>query len=232
MRGPGRATVLALFGGILLGHADLHERIMGVSEEIGRDPSNASLYLKRGELHRLHRDWERALADYRRATELDPRRMDILFLRGRMYYEAGGLKQAKADLDRFIAAAPAHREALLTRARVLARLGDGVNAAGDYTRAIAAAENPGPEYYLERAQALTSADPPRIEDALAGLDEGIARLGPLITLESYAITLELRREACDRALGRLERIARWMPREQFEQRRTEILEMAKAMPSR
>ena len=54
-------------------HGPLHAQIEEVSRRIAQAPREAALYLKRGELHRLHTDWAAALADYRRARLLDPR---------------------------------------------------------------------------------------------------------------------------------------------------------------
>src|SRR5688572_33256037 len=46
----------------LAAHGDLHERIAALTKQIDDAPTNAELYLKRGELHRAHRDWKLALA--------------------------------------------------------------------------------------------------------------------------------------------------------------------------
>ena len=115
----------------LPGRADIHERIEAVSEQIEKQPNNAELYIKRGELHRVHRDWEAALADYQRAVERAPHLNQVKFVRGRMQFEAGRWTAAKTDLDRFLALQPNYREALLVRARVLAALGKRLEAVKD-----------------------------------------------------------------------------------------------------
>ena len=223
------AAVLA-FSIQLPAHADIHERIQALDKEIQRNPAEAKLFLKRGELHRLHRDWDAALADYRRATELDPHGEEVGFLRGRMLLEAGHPDQARRELDEFLADQPEHREALLTRGRALAALGQGLSAAQDYTRVIATLTQPTPEFYLERSKALEAEGDAYLGRALQGLDEGIAKLGPLVTLQLYAIDLELKREYYDAALERLERLAPWLPPERRLQRRGEILLLAGRLP--
>ena len=66
---------------------------------------------------------------------------------------------------------------------------------------------------------------------LRGLDEGIRRLGPLVTLELPAIELELRAGRYDRALARLEQVSSQSPRkETWLARRGEILELANRAP--
>ena len=47
--------------GTALAHADILVRITALNREIRESPPSAALYLKRGELHRLHRDWPAAL---------------------------------------------------------------------------------------------------------------------------------------------------------------------------
>ena len=108
-------------------HADVHERIAAVDKLIEEAPRDPKLYLKRGELHRLHRDWDAALADYRRADELQPGLDEVRFLRGRLLQEAGRSQDAKRELDGFLAGQPDHREALLMRARAFVSLGEGVS---------------------------------------------------------------------------------------------------------
>ncbi len=187
---------------------------------------NARLYLKRGELQRLHRDWDAALADYNRASELAPDLSGVHLSRGRMWFESGRFSSALTELDRFLFAQPGHAEGLLWRARALVKLGNGLEAAEDYTAAIARLKRPTPEYFLERARALVNAGDEYIDEALRGLDEGIVRLGSLVTLQQFAIELELKQQRYEQALARLDRVARWMARERFLQQQGAILEQA------
>jgi predicted negative regulator of RcsB-dependent stress response len=63
--------------------------------------------------------------------------------------------------------------------------------------------------------------------ALLALDEGIARLGPVVTLELEAIDLTVRGKRYDEALLRLDRIASQTPRkETWLERRGDVLEKA------
>lgn len=203
-------------------HEGLHEQIVEVTRQIKREPKNAFLYLKRGELYRLHRDWNAALADYRRAEQLNPRLDEVKFGRGRMYFEADKPQQAKIWLDRFLLAKPDHVDALVTRARVLVKLNNRIAAVKDYSRAIAQLARPKPEYYIERAQALVVEGSK--DEALGGIDEGIKKLGPIVTLQLFAIDLELSRKSYDAALSRLEQIFAQSPRkEKWLARRGEIL---------
>src|SRR2546426_2682773 len=67
----------------LFAHGDLHEQIAITTKLIQREPHNAALYLKRGELHRAHGEWDAAMADYERAAELDPKLEVVDLARGK-----------------------------------------------------------------------------------------------------------------------------------------------------
>ncbi len=99
------------------------EHIVAITAKIKRDPKNASLYLQRGELYRLHRNWTRAAADYDRASRLQPTLTIVDLARGQMLFESGRFQRAKLVLDRFLRQQPRHVEGLVTRGRVLAKLG-------------------------------------------------------------------------------------------------------------
>jgi tetratricopeptide (TPR) repeat protein len=189
------------------GHGDLHERIAAVTRRIEQEPRNPELYLKRGELHRFHRDWDAALADYERVTQLDPRNSAADLARGLVFLEAGWPRSARIALDRFLVSQPDRAEAHAARARALVQLGERRAAADSFGRAIALRPQPDPEDYLERAQALAGAGEAYLDEALRGLDEGMQKLGPLVALQLYAIDLERQRKKYDAALARLDHLA-------------------------
>ena len=220
------AVCVALLPSFARAHEGLHEQIAAITTRIKRDPKNASLYLQRGELYRLHRDWARAAADYDRAERLQPALKIVELARGKMLFESGKLQRAKVMLDSFLSQQPGHYDGLIARARVLAKLGARSAAAKDFTRALSMASVPEPELYLERARVLAS-DAQGISEALHGLDEGIDKLGPLVTLQLAAIDLELRQKNYDAALIRLDQIAAQSERkEAWLVRRGEILKLA------
>ena len=220
------AVCIALLAGLARAHEGLHEQIAALTAKIKRDPKNASLYLQRGELHRLHRDWRQAAADYDRAERLQPSLKTVELARGKMFFDSGRLQRAKSTLDRFLNQQPEHYEGLITRARVLAKLGERSGAAKDFTQAVALSSAPEPELYIERAKVLAG-DEQRINEALTGLDEGINKLGPLVTLQLAAVDLDLRRRNYDGALVRIDQIAAQSQRkEAWLVKRGEILKLA------
>ena len=217
---------MALVGSLAYAHEGLHEQIAAVTAKIKRNPKNAVLYLQRGELYRLHRDWMRAAADYDRAERLQPSLKTIDLARGKLFFEANKFRRAKYMLDRFLSSQPEHYEGVVTRARVLAKLGERSDAARDFTHALSMSSESEPELYVERAKVLAE-DEQHISEALQGLDEGINRLGPLVTLQLTAIDLELRRKDYNAALTRLDQITAQSERKEiWLVKRGEILTFA------
>jgi predicted Zn-dependent protease len=204
------------------------EQIADVTRRIEADPNDATLFLRRGELHRIHRDWARAEADYARARRLDPALAAVDLGLGKMLLDAGRPAEAAKALDAYVERRADDPEGYAARARAHARAGDPLAAARDFTRAIdlhTGPSPPRPEHYLGRARALAEAGPSHLDEAIRGLDEGLARLGPAVTLELAAIDLEIERGAWEAALARVERAAvRSGRKETWEARRGAILE--------
>jgi predicted Zn-dependent protease len=187
---------------VLSAHGDLHEQIAAASRAIAWRPRDAALYLARGELYRAHHDTAPALADYGTALRLDPALDAAHLARGRLLLEAHRAADALPDLDRFLARRPDHADALVVRARARAVVGDAPHAREDYDRALSLAANP--DWFIERARLVRSSA--GAAAALSGLDEGLARLGPILTLTLEAIDGELSLGRHDAALARLDRL--------------------------
>ncbi len=220
---------LTLLGGLFgaRAHPEIDWQIAEVTARLADHSGDPALLLQRGELHRVHRDWAAAAADFKLARELEPGLAVVDFHLGRLELEAGRPAESVAALDRFLASEPQHAAALLTRARARAALGRYLDAASDFTSGLAVAARPEPNDYLDRARVLAAAGDEHLASALRGLDEGLARLGRPVTLELEAIELELRRGSVDAALGRLDRIVASSTRkEAWLMRRGEILEQS------
>lgn len=206
-------------------HGDLHEQIVTVTAQIAREPGNAELHLKRAELHRAHESWSDAAKDYDRAAALAPELFAVELGRGKMLLASGKPADAVKALDRFIAKKPDFADAFVTRARAKAKLAEHAAAAADYAHAIRLTVRPEPEFYIERADALAAAD--LGPDAVRTLDDGIAKLGPIVTLMLPAIELEVSAQNFDAALARVDRLTATAPRkETWLARRAEILATA------
>jgi tetratricopeptide (TPR) repeat protein len=183
-------------------HGDLHEQIAAASRALLAHPGEAARYLARGELYRAHHEVAPALADFAAALRLDPTLDAARLARARVLVEARRPAEAITDLDAFLATHPNHADALVVRARARAAVGRGREATSDYDRALGVADNP--DWFIERARTVRLWIGPAA--ALDGLDDGIARLGPLVTLTLEAIDCELQLHRHDAALRRLDRL--------------------------
>lgn len=217
------AVALLWNGPSAAAHDGLHEQIVALTREIEAHATEPELYVRRGELQRLHRQYDLALADFARARALDPCRAPSLS-EARLYADLGWSERAQAALENHLAARPDDAEALLLRARLREECGALEEAVRDYDRALAGLEPPEPDPYLARANALAVLGPAGVDRALSGLDEALARLGPVSSLELRAIELEVERARFDAALVRLEQLASRSPRqERWLAQRGEIL---------
>lgn len=219
---------LLLLGGSLwlpaavLAHGVTSEQIKQVTALIQHEPQNPHLYLRRGELYRRSGNARAALDDYAQSEKLAPQLSEVHFLRARLYFETRTPELAELSLDRLLAQHPQHTEALLLRAEVRAQLGATTQAIADYNAVLARHTQPKPEHYLARAELQLAARRP--DDSLAGLEEGLAKLGPLVVLHQRALEIEVQRKRWDAALARLDTLLAQAPRQEFWLvRRSEIL---------
>jgi predicted Zn-dependent protease len=222
------------------GHGDLHERIEELSERLAATPNDVELLLRRGDLYRQHKDYAAALRDLDRVERLGGREADVLLLRGRTLLGCGCGRAGEGvgALERFVEIRPDHGEGWLLLARARRAVGRRDESVAAYGRAIALMGAPGPGVYLERAEEIRAgaragggASPEQVTDAtraaLAGIDEGIARLGPVVTLELRAAELEVELGRPDAAVGRIDAVmAQAARKEAWLARKAEILENA------
>lgn len=205
-----------------LAHGSLEEQIASVTKEIVAHPDDASLYVRRGELHRYDGHTRAALADFEQALRLDPSIAEAHLGRGRTLLAANRPRAAQQALREFVRLRPSDPEGHIALARSFQKLARPGDASEEYSRAIALLPRPGPDVFVERARALAAAG--RVAEAVHSVDDGLAKLGPIIALQTVAIDLEVRRKNWDAALARLDRAAApFARRETWLARRGEIL---------
>jgi tetratricopeptide (TPR) repeat protein len=221
------ATLAAV--GPSLAHPEVDRQISDLTRRMERDGASAELYLRRAELHRVHRDRKAALADLSRARKADPGLAIVDYFVARIELESGKLKPAAKHIERFLGEQPAHAGGLTIRARIAMEQGRTADAIRDFSRAIDGSHDarPDPALYLERARAQATLGGDAIAAAIEGLDQGAARLGRPITLLQYAIELELERGNHEGAIDRIDRLAANAARQEgWHLRRAEIYEDA------
>ncbi len=207
-------------------HGDLHAQIAELDRQIGAQPRNAALVLRRAELHRIHQEYNAADRDYARVLDLEPQHPEAQWLRARAWHEAGKAAVALPTLDRYLAQYPDHASARLTRARTLAALKRYPQAAADFALALDRLPQPEPDHYLELVAAQRAAGlSPAVQ--LASIDRGVSRLGSVPALEDIALDVEVYAKRWDAALFRLDRQAdRAARKERLLFRRAQVLVQA------
>ncbi|HUR56366.1 MAG TPA: tetratricopeptide repeat protein [Opitutaceae bacterium] len=206
----------------LRAHQEIEDALARLNAAITAAPDDAELYLTRGELYAQHEEFLTAEANYLRAAELSPRLPRLALAQGRLALAQQHLTEARSHLDRALALDPRDAEALIVRARAHFAGGDRGRAIADYTAALALLPQPRPELFLERAAYF-----PAPADALRSLDEGIARLGPVHTLQRRALALEESLGRIEAALARIdEMMAQTERRETWLKHRGDVLARA------
>lgn len=204
-------AVLSFSTSLVHAHGDDQVLIDALTEELAKTPA-ADLFIRRAELFRHHQQWEKAEADLVAAAKLDPALILIDFFRARVLLEAGAPQKAHLFIERYLKTAPHEPEGWFLRGEIAQALGQPESAAQHYADGIRHSSNPRPEHFLRRARILASGPKPDPARILAALDEGIARLGPVISLVDYAITLEVEARNYDAALQRIARAMENFPR--------------------
>jgi len=209
-------AIVCFLAAPLYGHEGIHEQLEAVSRAITREPRNAALYLKRGELHRLHKEWKDAERDYDRARALEPDLIAVDLARGRMLFDAGRAREAIASLQLYVRAVPHDANGHTALARALMSAGRASDAVKEYELSLPT--NADPDLALEYTAALTAAG--RRADALRYLDT----LPRLVTVELAAIELELAGGNVEGALRRVEAAQeRATRKEEWLERRGDLL---------
>jgi tetratricopeptide (TPR) repeat protein len=232
VRVPPRRLVCALLLAALLlparlafEHVGLDELEHAVDDEVARRPGDPQAHLAAARVHEQRHEWDAALVALEAAAERGADRDVVAMMRGRIFLGAGWPRMAKRELDRLLQRRPDAYAAFLERGRAWARLGQLDEAAADLGRAIATLPRPTPEQVIERRDLLLAAG--RVEDAVRALDEGMARLGRVASLQLPAIDLEVQLGRHDAALGRIDALIVQSPQNPaWIARRGEILERA------
>jgi predicted Zn-dependent protease len=202
MRRPTLVVLLVLLALPLAAHEGLHEQIAELTERIAADPGNAALYLRRGELHRLHSELDLAAQDYDQAARLDPTLAGVALGRGMMLFDAGRFADAIPQLRQYIATTPADVRGRIALARTLMKAGRPADAAAEFAAALEQSAPSDPDLVLERAGALAAAG--KRDEALRFLDTTMAASGPLVTFQLAAIDLEVQAGNIAGALRRID----------------------------
>lgn len=221
---PAALALLLLLGAPAGAHEGGHARLRVLDERIAAGGSAADL-VERAELHRLHRDWMRALEDLARAERAGPEAAaGAALVRARVLSDVGDDEGALACAERHLARRPDDLRARRLHADLLARSGRLEPAIAEYDALIERSTAFLPEAWIARARVQAALGPAGVVRALDGLDRGLAVAGQVPALFELGIELCLAAGRFDEALARLEAAgAASARRERTLARRAEIL---------
>lgn len=201
-------VLLALVPLRLFAHGLVHDQISKLEHEIHHHPDQADLYLQRGRLYLEEARDPEARQDFERALQLDRNARAAHYFLGQLALKRDEPDLALRHAETFLASLHDERGGLTRGYRLLGGIYSHQHefgrAADAYRAAIAQAESPQPEYFLDLADACLNQGAGHLDEAIAALDDGIRRLGPLTVLQDKAVEIESRAGRFDAALLRLD----------------------------
>lgn len=225
----GVCTALVLAPALALAHAGVEVLDESTRAELAAHPERADAHLARARVLQMKGEWDAALEELEAAAArgADP---DVVGeQRAMVYLDASFPRMAKVEIDRVLARRPDAYGLYVVRGRAWLAIGDGAAAARDFGVAIAKGPRPTPELVIARRDALVSIG--EKAEAIRALDDGMARVGHVVSLVMPAIDLELELGRYDGALARIDALAKTAPPNPiWIARRGDILQKAGRAP--
>jgi tetratricopeptide (TPR) repeat protein len=190
-----------LFPAVLYAHPEIESRLELLNQEIAKNTDSAELRLQRSEVHREHRDWEKALSDIEHVLRQYPRQHLAYFVKAKLEKSRGNNQAALQAVNSYLDFEKTNPEAYILRASLLRESGEFRKAANDLDTAISATANPSPDLYVDRALCLRLLGPESSDEEIRGLIQGVTTNGPIVTLLVPLIERELATGQTAAALG-------------------------------
>ena len=182
--------------------AGVSQRIQSLSLRIEQNPEHQALRLQRALAYLEDNQPDRALFDIQLAETLgDP--IAAAYTHGVLLHRQQNYAAALPYFDRYLQAYPDHWGALDYRARLLRDIGQNRLALADYEALLRLNRNRDPGYYVAAARLMASLPERGVNEALALLDNRMAQIGIITTLQRYAIDLEKQRGNYTAAITRM-----------------------------
>jgi predicted Zn-dependent protease len=209
-----RTVLLLLLPAVqVLGHGDVHEGIVRLTQEIEGRPEAAGLRLERAGLYMHHGEYENALGDLAQVEAVEPGNDFPQALRGEVLRRMGRLVEARAAQEAFLKKYPQQAQVRWEYCRTLADAKDTASAQRELDALIAAAEHPSPDAVALRLSVTESAGPDGKAAALRWLN-GFLEKHPLPVFHEHALRLETAMGRTADAMARLERMIAAAPRQE------------------
>ncbi len=197
-----------------LAHGSLHEAIERKSRQIEEQPDDALLRFERGMLYQEHGDIGPALKDFHKVLQLEPAYHICHLPLAQLYRDTGNFKQALLHINTFLEQEPENPFGYETRASISQKTGAYLSAAADLKKMIALKNGNAirPDDYFNLADGILLAYPGRYGLAIDALEEGLQRLGGIISLQERLVDMEIAAHRYAAALERIELVMQSLPR--------------------
>lgn len=190
---------------------DIAEALEAVNRQLAARPGDQALYIQRSRLLELKKQFDQALKDLEYANKLAP--LQTLDLeKARIYLSAGWYETGVEHANRYVSKSPDDPTGYLIRGRLKSHLSQVAEAGADFASALDRTKNPTLEMYIEHARVLNTPDGAHLTEALATIEKGIQKFGPIVTLQGAALEIELQQQRYDAALARVDGMMGRSPR--------------------
>ena len=203
--------LISLYTTSCLGHGTVHEKINLLTEKLEANPHDVAALTQRGGQYMLDQNWDAAYSDFCAAASLEPLEPKHLLRQASALQKGGWNHTALFQATRYLRKRPNHVQARMLRAKIHAALGHVEQSVSDFDHAIRLAPVPNPELYVSRATTLLALDKQLTNRVLQGLDDGLAKLGSVPSLQMKALEIESKRNHFDNALQRVDSLLDSLP---------------------
>ena len=190
---------------------DIIEALEAVNRKLVETPRDPGLLVQRSQLYTLKGQYDLAVADLNQADQVGSL-PTLQYEKAKLFLTAGWNETGLEFANRYVASNPNDYQGYLVRARLLSKLDRLSDAANDYFKVMEKNRETPLDVYVEGAKAVSTEDGAYLPQALKMLEQGISRIGPVITLQSAALEAEIRQGSWDAALTRVDKITQQTPR--------------------
>jgi tetratricopeptide (TPR) repeat protein len=204
-----------IFIGYSFAHGDLDERILKVTKEIKVAPDSAYLYLKRGKLYFQHEAFNNSIADLNTSKTLGYRTTEQTLLFAKSYFGLKTYEKAMTYCNEILSDDPKNVRAIKLIAQTHFEQGNFTRSAYTFEDLINYTNQSFPKNYVDASQAWESLNTKEgFKRATAIINNGIDKLGPLISLYSRLKDLAVKQKHYDSAIETQHQIIKLSPRKE------------------
>ncbi len=201
-------------------HDEVHHAIHELDHQIEAQPHQLDLYFLRGQMHQKNNHFNAAFSDFQTCQLLAKKQHKILpkptLSLAKLCFQQELYYLALLFADKYISqTSPSnHTYAYITKARCYAQLNKEIKAKALWEKVLATTPTPKPEYYLTTASIILKANNKDATGAIQCLQNGIKKLGDIITLQTKIIEIAQQHQQYEVAITMLNYIIKNQKRQE------------------